>query len=673
MCGISGFWQLNNDFSEENFNSIVSKMSNSLSHRGPNDTGSWIDINSGVAFGHKRLSIVDLTAAGHQPMISSDGRYVITFNGEIYNHILLRNELKNYIFQNKLNDVNWVGHSDTETLLACFSILGVEKTLKASVGMFAFALWDRIAKSLTIVRDRMGEKPLYFGWIGKGQNCSFVFGSELKSIESFPGFSNPISRIALAEYLRFMYVPTPLSIYENIYKLQPGCSITITSSQFNSDFDYDNLEIKNYWCLEEVIQNGKQNLYKNESKALIELEDRINESINTQSIADVPLGAFLSGGIDSSTVVALMQAQTKQKIKTFTIGFDEMGFDEAPYAREVAKHIGTDHFEMRFSESMIKQIIPTIPFFYDEPFADSSQIPTLGICKAASELVTVALTGDAGDELFGGYNRYLLGNRVWNKLKWMPFTLRKSIGSSIQKISIEKWNKLSNLAGIAQLGDKAHKLAFRLESIQNMEDLYWSLVTEFKNPEKLINGINNTSKLCAENNSYFNNLSKLFSVNIEKLNLNSVEAMMYCDSKTYLSDDILCKVDRASMSCSLETRVPFLDFRLIELSWRLPQDMKIRKNQSKWAIRQILYKYVPKELIDRPKAGFGVPIGQWLRGSLRKWAEELIEESKLKEQGFFDSLYVNKLWVEHQSFKRDHTNKLWAVLMFQAWLTSKLD
>jgi asparagine synthase (glutamine-hydrolysing) len=327
---------------------------------------------------------------------------------------------------------------------------------------------------------------------------------------------------------------------------------------------------------------------------------------------------------------------------------------------------------MRFSESMVKQIIPTIPFFYDEPFADSSQIPTLGVCKAASGLVTVALTGDAGDELFGGYNRYLLGKRVWNKLKWMPFTLRKSIGSSIQKISIEKWDKLSNLAGISQLGDKAHKLAFRLEAIQNMEDLYWSLVTEFKNPEKLINGINNTSRLCAENNSYFNNLSKLLSVNIEKLNLNSVEAMMYCDSKTYLSDDILCKVDRASMACSFETRVPFLDFRLIELSWRLPQDMKIRDNQSKWAIRQILYKYVPKELIDRPKAGFGVPIGQWLRGSLRKWAEELIDESKLKEQGFFDSFYVNQLWVEHQSFKRDHTNKLWAVLMFQAWLTSKL-
>ena len=686
MCGITGVFLTAASISgnsiqssvaiqhKESLKTVVMRMADSLSHRGPDDSGAWVDEQAGISLGHRRLAIVDLTPSGHQPMLSSSGRFVVGFNGEIYNHLALRSELEQIKCGTSSGKKiwNWQGHSDTETLLAGFEVWGVETTLSKAVGMFAIALWDKQDRTLVLARDRLGEKPLYYGWV----NGALVFGSELKALKAYPGFDNPICRQALTQYLRFMYVPAPRSIYQGIYKLEPGCLLKVHGQpplhaptqplrpEQKNEHLHGSLLLSRWWSLANVVRSGASKPLINEAEALSSLECCLNEAVKQQSMADVPLGAFLSGGVDSSSIVALMQQQNSRPIKTFTVGFDEAGFDESPFARSVAKHLGTDHHEMRVNEKMAREVIPSLAWMYDEPFADSSQIPTYLICRSARQHVTVALSGDAGDELFGGYNRYFWGPRIWNKLNFLPLGARKLIGSALATVPIEGWNALGapffgQGEGVSRLGDKVHRLAERLSHVNNMDSLYFSLVSEWHDPGSLV---------IAEDFTLATEPASLVNDPLPCTDMEQPLPMMYRDSMTYLTDDILCKVDRAAMACSLETRVPFLDHRVVELAWKLPLEMKVRGNIGKWALRQVLYKYVPKELIDRPKAGFAIPIGQWLRGPLRDWAENLINEERLKSEGYLRPSPIRQAWTEHLDGRRNHTSKLWAVLMFQAWL-----
>ncbi len=665
MCGLAGFWGVGgNKSSTDELNSAVVSMASVLDSRGPDGSGSWVDPLFCIAFGHRRLAVLDLSAAGHQPMQSYSSRYTISFNGEIYNHLLMRAELKEAGGIRK-----WRGYSDTETLLAAIEHWGVEDTLKRSVGMFAFALWDSESRKLTLARDRFGEKPIYYGWSGSGEKSAFVFASELKAIRAYPGFTASVSRASLSQYIRFTYVPAPLSIYEGIFKLEPGCMLSIKDAPpryaptdpIQAGQHYDSLEIRRWWSLEEGVVRGRDKQFGSEVATINELESTLSQALEGQSTADVPLGAFLSGGVDSSTIVALMQSQSSQRVKTFTVGFDETGFDESPHALAVADHLGTNHQEIRVSSKIAQDVIPSLSWMYDEPFADSSQIPTHLVCKAARQHVKVALSGDGGDELFGGYNRYFWASKIWNRLAWLPFPLRRLLGGAVEAIPAEVWDGASGVTGVSRLGDKAHKLGRRLGSVKSMDDLYWSLVSEW-DPASLVRRVGQASPSPWESN---NGLPE---------GLNSVERMMFRDTVTYLPDDILCKVDRAAMACSLETRVPFLDHRVVELAWSLPLNMKIRGNTGKWILRQILYKYVPKELIERPKAGFAIPIGQWLRGPpLRDWAESLLGEARLRQEGYFHPEPIRKVWEEHLTGRRDHTPKIWTILMFQAWLKRELD
>jgi len=651
-------------------------MAFEIRHRGPDDTGAWTDASKGFALGHARLAILDLSAAGHQPMVSATDRYVIAFNGEINNHLELRTELEQLRARTQgpvgpdspANDSPqvWRGHSDTETLLAAIERWGVEQTLKKCVGMFALALWDRDLSHLTLARDRFGEKPLYYGWVGDvagqagglGHHRTFVFGSELKALRAHPLFNNSISRPALAQYLRFTYVPAPLSIYEEIYKLPPGTWLRV-----DAEFA-DNPPAKKtegpvpYWTVADVVQKGASEQITNEVEAVDALHHRLCEAVSLQSVSDVPLGAFLSGGVDSSTIVALMQAQSNRPIQTFTVGFEEAGFDESPYAAAVAKHLGTDHHALLVTARETLDVIPHLPKMYDEPFADSSQIPTHLVCKAARQNVTVALSGDAGDELFGGYNRYSWGSRIWNKVGWIPPEQRQWLGAAVQGVSVSAWDALGRVIGKDRLGDRAHKLASRLLRAKNLDDVYWSLVTEWPGGDAMVRGLSHAESL--------DQMSAQRSQPPAEL-MDAAERMMFRDALTYLPDDILCKVDRAAMSVSLETRVPFLDHRIAELAWRLPLDLKIRAGETKWLLRQVLYRYVPRALIERPKAGFGIPVGQWLRGPLRDWAEALLDDGRIRREGFFNPEPIRKAWGEHLSGQRDWTPRLWTVLMFQAW------
>jgi asparagine synthase (glutamine-hydrolysing) len=683
MCGITGFWEVSSR-TEGELNELARGMANAIAHRGPDDTGAWSDPQAGIALGHRRLSIIDLSPAGHQPMASSSGRFVIAFNGEIYNHLELRAELDNSSNSSALPRVagatqKWRGYSDTETLLAGFEHWGVAATLAKTVGMFAIVLWDSEQRTLHLARDRFGEKPLYYGWTGSGVGNAFVFGSELKSLRTFPGFSSPVCRGALAQYMRFQYVPAPRSIYQGIYKLEPGCLLSIKgaapmvapSQPLRPPAVYENLILSRWWSLADVVQIGAQNPITNEVDAVDALEQRLYDAVKLQSLADVPLGAFLSGGVDSSTIVSLMQQQAMSPVKTFTVGFEESGFDEAPYARSVAKHLGTDHTELFVTAAEAQDVIAQLPSMYDEPFADSSQIPTHLVCRAAREHVTVALSGDAGDELFGGYNRYFWGPRIWAKLAWLPYPVRQVLGAAISAVPVAGWDALGlpvntllpGGKGIVNAGDKAHKLAARLRDVRDLDDLYKSLVSEWQDPAQVVRGDNGCSVL---------EPGSLLDDELPKSGLsgdfNSPLRMMYRDSMTYLPDDILCKVDRAAMASSLETRVPFLDHRVAELAWRMPLGMKIMDGQGKWPLRKVLDRHVPRKLIDRPKAGFGIPVGQWLRGPLRPWAENLLDQNRLSAEGYFYAGPVRKKWAEHLSGQRDHTASLWTVLMFQAWL-----
>jgi asparagine synthase (glutamine-hydrolysing) len=680
MCGFAGFL-LAQPSGVVGLEELATRMANTIAHRGPDDAGAWANSLAGIALGHRRLSIVDLSPAGHQPMASSSGRFVIAFNGEIYNHLELRAELEGLDFCLLEEDGNkWRGHSDTETLLAGFERWGVDATLAKTVGMFAIALWDVRESALHLARDRFGEKPLYYGWVGNGAGRAFVFGSELKALRAFPGFDNPVCREALAQYMRFTYVPAPRSIHKCIFKLEPGCVMTITGTPptvvpaqpLRPPAKHQSLSLRRWWSLAGVVQAGAHNPITDEVEAINVLEQRMADAVRMQSLADVPLGAFLSGGVDSSTIVALMQQQATRPIKTFTVGFEEAGFDESPHARAVANHLGTDHTELFVTAAEAQEVIAQLPTMYDEPFADSSQIPTHLVCRAARQHVTVALSGDAGDELFGGYSRYFWGPRIWSKLAWLPYPVRKALGAAICAMPVAGWDALSRPVnsllpggkGIAQTGDKAHKLATRLSSVRDLDDLYLSLVSEWQDPALVVRG--DKGYPVVEPCSLL--VDPLPDCDLSG-EANSPLRMMYRDSITFLPDDIMCKVDRAAMAVSLETRAPFLDHRVAELAWQLPLAMKVRGGQGKWALRHVLYRHVPRELIDRPKAGFCIPVGQWLRGPLRPWAESLLDERRLQTDGYFYPTPIRQKWLEHLAGQRDHTSSLWVVLMFQAWLS----
>ena len=700
MCGFSGF--ITTDASLlGRAESVATSMASAIQHRGPDDSGAWADSLAGIALSFRRLSILDLSSAGHQPMHSADGRFVMTFNGEIYNHKNLRDLLSAAQLGKPVH--TWRGHSDSETLLACFDAWGLEETLQKTVGMFAIALWDTQTRTLHLARDRFGEKPLYYGWATTAGTAApvFVFGSELKALRALPGFANPVSREALALYMRFTYVPAPYSIYQNIFKLEPGCMLSIDTTlalpqagklleaaqvpsvpsapsvPLRPPSVQGGLRMHRWWSLASVVVAGAQNQISSEEEVLETLEQQLKDSVRVQSLADVPLGAFLSGGVDSSCIVSLMQAQASSPVKTFTVGFEEAGFDESPHARAVAEHLGTEHNALFVSAKQAQAVIADLPAMYDEPFADSSQIPTHLVCKAARQQVTVALSGDAGDELFGGYNRYFWGPRIWNRLAWLPYPMRQALGAAILAVPTAGWDSLSRPVNallpasknFARAGVNAHKLAARLSGVRDVDDLYKSLVSEWQDPAQVVKRAGadkggDKGGLLREPVSFLSD--PLPAAGAEQHQLR----MMYRDSMTYLPDDILCKVDRAAMATSLETRVPFLDHRVAELAWQLPLNMKIRNGQGKWALRQVLYKYVPKELIDRPKAGFAIPVGQWLRGPLKDWAEALLDEKRLEVEGYFYPKPIRDKWVQHLSGRFDHTPSLWAVLMFQSWLES---
>ena len=651
MCGFTGF--LGGHSAQGQFwdESILQRMADTIANRGPDDSGYWLDADQRVGFGHRRLSIVDLSPAGHQPMVSASGRYVIAFNGEIYNHMALRVDL-----DKSGPTPAWRGHSDTETLLAGFAAWGVQATVAHCIGMFAFAVWDRDARTLTLGRDRLGEKPLYYGWQGQGEQATFLFGSELKALKAHPAFAAAIDRNALSLLLRHNYIPAPYSIYQGIAKLEAGCLLTVSLAQREP-------EVTRYWSAAAVATEGCAKPFAGtDDQAVDALEVLLKSAVKQQMMADVPLGAFLSGGIDSSTVVALMQAQSARPVKTFTIGFNEAGYNEAVHAKAVAAHLGTDHTELYVTPQQALDVIPRLPHLYCEPFSDSSQIPTFLVSQLARQQVTVSLSGDAGDELFCGYNRYLLASSLWKKLSVFPMGSRRFAARGLTALSPARWNALLGLATAvlpgsmrhANLGDKLHKAA-RVLASPSVDALYLGLVSHWDDPASVVIGATEPPTLLTANAPQLEGLD-------------AIERMMALDALTYLPDDILVKVDRAAMGVSLESRVPFLDHRVVEFAWSLPQAMKLRKGVSKWALRQVLYRHVPPALIERPKMGFGVPIGDWLRGPLRDWAEALLSEPRLRQEGFFHPEPIRQKWAEHLSGGRNWDGHLWDVLMFQAWL-----
>lgn len=650
MCGFTGFYQSSSQSASDLTASLV-KMTNAISHRGPDDSGTWVDVEKGIALGHRRLSILDLSPHGHQPMVSVCSRYVIVYNGEIYNFQNIRAELE------KDCSIQWRGHSDTEIILAAFERWGIESALTRFNGMFAFALWDKQESILHLSRDRFGEKPLYYGWMGD----TFIFGSELKALKLHPSWRGEIDRDSLALYTRHNYVPSPYSIYKGIYKLLPAHILSISFKSGERELP----PLRSYWSAKVAVEAGAKNPFTGtEPEGVKALDSLLLDAVSLRMVSDVPLGAFLSGGIDSSTIVALMQAQSKRPIKTFTIGFNEAGYNEAEHAKAVAKHLGTDHTELYVTPAESMAIIPQLPRIYDEPFADSSQIPTFLVSQMTRKSVTVALSGDAGDELFAGYNRYLWGQDIWSKIRWMPKVMRKTMAKGLTSLPSQKWDEafssmmpfLPKKMRASLPGDKVHKLAGVLDS-SSPEDIYRGLVS-FWNPKSVIlSG--------AEKQTVLTDPRQWADLP------NFTERMMFMDVMSYLPDDILAKVDRAAMAVSLEGRVPMLDHRIAEFAWKLPLSMKLKDNQGKWILKQVLYKYVPQSLVERPKMGFGVPIDSWLRGPLREWAETYLSEVRLEEEGFFNVKEVRLKWHEHLYGNRNWSSLLWNILMFQTWHESQ--
>lgn len=651
MCGITGFYW----FSElDSFQGTLVEMANAISHRGPDHLGVWTDFDRGVGLAHRRLSILDPSPAGNQPMHSPSGRYVIIFNGEIYNHLALRTELAALGVA-----LQWRGQSDTETLLAGFEFWGIETTIKRSVGMFALAIWDRQTRELTLTRDRLGEKPLYYGWQGSGNRKAFLFGSELKSLKHHPYFEQKICRGAVSLLLRHNYIPAPHSVFEGVFKLPAGNLLVLSAS------DCLNLQLpkpKPYWSLVDVAINGISNPWTgDEAGAIDRLDSLLRESVRQQMVADVPIGAFLSGGIDSSTVAALMQAHSLRPIQTFSIGFNEQAYNEAVHAKAISDYLGTEHHELYISPQQALSVIPKLPALYDEPFSDSSQIPTFLVAQLAKQHVTVSLSGDGGDEIFCGYNRYLFSSAYWPKIQLIPKVLRKALATLLYGVSPGRWDQISCYlplaSSYADLGEKLHKAA-KVLGCHDLNALYVGLTSQWVQPADIVlQGFEPPTRLSVESH----NLAEL----------NSVQKMMAMDTLTYLPDDILAKVDRAAMACSLETRAPFLDHRIVEFSWTLPQTFKLRNKRTKWLLREVLSRYVPTELIERPKMGFSIPIDRWLRGPLREWAESLLDEGRLQREGFFNPKPIRIKWSEHLSGRRDWQHHLWSILIFQSWLEAQ--
>lgn len=644
MCGIAGF--LGNVASHEIVENILMRMGYTLAHRGPDSQGVWIDDAAGYGVVHRRLSIIDLSAEGSQPMHSASGRYVLAFNGEIYNFLELRNTLV-------AHDYDFRGHSDTEVMLAAIEHWGLDAALEHFVGMFAFALWDRAKRELFLVRDRLGEKPLYYGWIGN----VLLFASELKALRVHPMWQGGIDRDALNLFMRFCYIPAPYSIHPHIFKVIPGRYI-----RFSLKHGIRQTSEQTFWSLHDSVARAVNDPLLLDEKGLIDiLDEKLKSIIKEKMVADVPLGAFLSGGIDSSTIVALMQSVSNRPIKTFTIGFSEKGYNESNQAKTIAKYLGTDHTELIVSPNDALAVIPEMAHIYDEPFGDSSQIPTFLVSQMASKFVKVSLSGDGGDEIFGGYNRYLKAEMFKRILK-RPLLYRRMLSSGINFLSPQVWDQLVNILSFfcpgdlvdGKAGDKLYKFSGILTAKDETE-IFNRLVSTWQNQEAMVLGT-----------SYTNNANLLNASD----NLSFIERMMVTDTLNYLPDDILVKLDRATMAVSLEGRVPFLDHRLVEFSWRIPLSFKVTPGNGKLILKKLLYRYLPQKIVDRPKKGFAVPIDAWMRNELRDWSENLINEKRLRDEGYFHPSCIRQKWDEHLSGRKNWHHHIWNVLMFQSWSAS---
>lgn len=643
MCGIAGYLSQKSIGRIEAEN-ILRDMASALEHRGPDNRGIWSSLDGRVGMAHQRLSILDTTSAGNQPMSSSSGRFMVVFNGEIYNHKIIRNKINLVRPRHK-----WKSSSDTETFVEAFDTFGISEALKLTSGMFSIAIWDMCDQLFYLARDRFGEKPLYYGF----QDGVLLFSSELKSLKLHPKFTNKIDRKALADYMKFAYVPAPRSIYLGISKLEAGTYLSVSKTGIDP-------KIRSYWSAVDSAETGKRDKFRCDD-ATIEsgLNKVLMAAVKEQMISDVPIGSFLSGGVDSSIITALMQVQSSQPIKTFTIGFNDANYNEAHYAAIVAEHLGTDHTELYVSPREAREVIYNLPSIFCEPFADSSQIPTFLVSSLAKEQVTVALSGDGGDELFCGYNRYIFSDRSWNFIAKVPLSIRKIIYKLLVSIRPNLWNTfLDNIQKIipkmerhSNLGNKIHK-GSELLLLNSIQEVYVYTVSAWHG-----------RSIVKQEESEFS------SPNVFRNNcFNDVEAMMLTDTVTYLSDDILVKVDRTAMANSLETRAPFLNQEVYEFAWKIPYEQKMRNGFGKSVLKNVLYNYVPQAIIDRPKMGFGIPLEDWLRGPLRDWAEELINENRLNDEGFFHVQPIREAWKKHLSGASNYQAQLWPILMFQAWL-----
>ncbi|MFG6665198.1 asparagine synthase (glutamine-hydrolyzing) [Sulfitobacter sp. 916] len=643
MCGFAGF--LSPDFT--NGERLIEAMTRKIAHRGPDSEGSWLDAGAGIALGHRRLAILEISPAGQQPMKAESGRYVLVFNGEIYNHMDLREDL-----ERAGHAPLWRGHSDTETLVAGFDAWGVGQTITRTIGMFAFAVWDRKERTLTLGRDRMGEKPLYYGWQGEGTSRTFLFGSELQALKAHPSCRLKVNRGAVVQFMRYGHVSGGQAIYEDLHRLEPGCIAEVSVRQ-------PDVAITSYWSAAAAV--GQPRTTKSPVDTVDALDALLRNAVQRQMLADVPLGAFLSGGIDSSLIVGLMQAQSERPIQTYTVGFNEPRYNEAEFAAGVSNYLGTEHTELYVSDAELRDVVPMLPEIYDEPFADASQIPTYLVSKLAKGSISVALSGDGGDELFCGYDRYRQGADLMRRLNGVPRTFLSAASAAAQAIPTSVWDKmLAPLrevpAGKEPNGQWMHRMADYVAS-GSLEDLHQQLVSRWRRPEEVVPHGKEPPSL-------------LRTLAPPRGGESDAERMMLLDLISTLPDGILTKVDRAAMHVSLETRAPLLDHRVVEFAGRLPMSMKLQSNQSKWALRQVLYRYVPAELIERPKMGFEVPVGIWLRGPLREWAEDLLQPRHLSNSGFLNVHMVRQTWAEHLSGRFNWGLQLWHVLMFLAWQNS---
>ena len=640
MCGFTGFLSSSTQLSRSDIQAIAQNMSDALIHRGPDAGDIWQDPDVICALGHRRLSIIDLSAEGAQPMESASGRYMIAFNGEIYNFPELRSllESKGHTFR---------GHSDTEIMLAAIEEWGLNQAIQKFNGMFAFALWDRKERVMHFARDRFGKKPLYIGWAGN----TLVFGSELKALCAHPEFKRALNPDAAALYMRYSCMPAPHSIYQNTWSLRPGHRMTIPLEMLSPGEDLSG-KMECYYNLLETLEDASLRVQpRSDNEVVAEFENILSTCVKDRMMSDVPLGAFLSGGIDSSLIVAMMQKQSSRPVKTYTIGFEEAGFNEAAYAKDVAAHLGTEHRELYLTARDALDIISSLPTMFDEPFADISAIPTALVCKFARQDVTVALSGDGGDEMMGGYNRHVQAPRIWNKIQHIPAPLRKALASGISSVPTETWNKI--IPKLPQPGTRLHKIADFM-NLKSQSEVYQRLIETWQYEDDIVPGAKKLPiPLCEARN--------------QNLDLGFAESMMYWDTLSYLPDDILAKVDRASMAVSLEARAPLLDRRIYEYAWQLPLEMKIRNGKGKWLLRKVLGTYVPENLFERPKQGFTMPVGQWLRGPLKEWGEDLLDAQKLEEDGLLGTVSIRKAWNDHQAGRGNNTEKLWTALMFQAW------